>query len=155
MVPTVPGKSTLSNLLSNIYKLPIVHLTYYKDVQKHQNQFDNASKLIGSNVILDRYVFSEIAYRNVYRVGEEGVNNVDELVNNIINKDGVDIIFSLPNDKEQWLKAFKLLEQQREEMYSSEKMGEVYDEYLKLWEKLRYNKNVYRYDLFENQIKSI
>jgi thymidylate kinase len=150
-----PGKSTLANLLSNIYKYPIVHLTYYNDVQKHQKQFDDASKLVGSNIILDRYIFSEIAYKNVYRPNEKGISNTDELLDGILDKPQVDIIFSIPADKERWLKNFKILEQQREEMYSSEKMGEVYDEYLKLWEKLRYNKNVFRYDLFENQIKSI
>ena len=32
MVQMVPGKSTLGNILSKIYNLPVVHLTYYKDI---------------------------------------------------------------------------------------------------------------------------
>jgi hypothetical protein len=62
----------------------------------------------------------------------------------------LEVIFSLPYDKNKWFEAFKKAEQEREEMYTSEKISQVYDEYLKLWKKLRYNKNVLRYDMFEN-----
>ena len=32
----------------------------------------------------------------------------------------------------------------------SEKISDVYEEYLKLWQMMRYNNNVWRYDMFEN-----
>lgn len=152
MAQMVPGKSTLGNILSKIYNLPIVHLTYYKDIIKHQEQFDYASDLVKKPVILDRYIFSEIAYRNVYRPNEMGIQNINKMEEFILNNDNIDIIITLPKNKEQWLDNFKILEQNREEMYSSEKIGQIYDEYYKIWQNIRYNKNVFRYDMFENII---
>ncbi len=152
MVQMVPGKSTLGNILSKIYNLSIVHLTYYKDIVKHQEQFDYASDLVKKPVILDRYIFSEIAYRNVYRPNEMGIQNINKMEEFILNNDNIDIIITLPKNKEQWLDNFKILEQNREEMYSSEKIGQIYDEYYKIWQNIRYNKNVFRYDMFENII---
>ena len=146
----VPGKSTLGNLLSKIYNIPLVHLTYYSDIKLHQEQFDNAADLVKRPVILDRYIFSEIAYRNVYRPNEIGIQNIDKMQSFILNNDNIDIIIALPKNKEKWLENFKILEQNREEMYSSEKMGQIYDEYYKIWQNIRYNKNVFRYDMFEN-----
>ena len=64
----------------------------------------------------------------------------------------VDIIFTLPHDKNKWYNFFTALSEQREEMYSGDKMLDVYEEYFKLWKKIRYNRNVYRFDLFENAI---
>ena len=146
----VPGKSTLGNLLSKIYNIPLVHLTYYSDIKLHQEQFDNAADLVKRPVILDRYIFSEIAYRNIYRPNEMGIQNIDKMQSFILNNDNIDIIIALPKNKEKWLENFKILEQNREEMYSSEKMGQIYDEYYKIWQNIRYNKNVFRYDMFEN-----
>lgn len=150
MDQTAPGKSTLGNLLSKIYNIPLVHLTYYNDIKLHQEQFDNAADLVKQPVILDRYIFSEIAYRNVYRSNEKGIQNIDKMQSFILNNDNIDIIIALPKNKEKWLENFKVLEQNREEMYSSEKMGQIYDEYYKIWQNIRYNKNVFRYDMFEN-----
>lgn len=62
----------------------------------------------------------------------------------------LDIIFTLPYDKNKWFELFESLCKEREEMYSPEKMLNVYEEYINLWKKMRYNKHVYRYDLFEN-----
>lgn len=148
--PDGTGKTTLGNILSKIYNIPLVHLTYYEDIEKHQEQFDQAADLVKRPVILDRYIFSEIAYRNVYRPNEIGIQNIDKMQNFILNNDNIDIIIALPENKEKWLENFKILEQNREEMYSSEKMGQIYDEYYKIWQNIRYNKNVFRYDMFEN-----
>ena len=38
--PDGTGKTTLANKLSEIYNIPIYHLTYYKDQKKFQKQFD-------------------------------------------------------------------------------------------------------------------
>lgn len=62
----------------------------------------------------------------------------------------IDVIIALPEDRSKWFELFQSLCDEREEMYSGEKMLKVFDEYETLWKKMRYNKHVYRYDLFEN-----
>ena len=44
--PDGTGKTTLATKLSEIYNIPIYHLTYYKDREKFQNQFNTATEMI-------------------------------------------------------------------------------------------------------------
>ena len=160
--PDCTGKTTLCQKLSEIYNIPIYHLTYYSDREKHENQFKVAEKMLNdwafcdnenNGFILDRYILSEIAYRNVYRLDMPLISGIDSYIRNLeslINHQSIELFITLPKNKEKWLEAFKIAEQTRDEMYSSEKISLVYDEYLKLWEFLRYNRNVWRYDMFEN-----
>lgn len=158
--PDGAGKTTLAEKLSDIYNIPIYHLTYYKDKVEHQRQFDRATRMIiewckspDEGFILDRYILSELAYQAVYRPDEpliEDAQNMLEVMEHRATLGDIEIIIALPEDKERWLEHFKKLEESREEMYSSEKISQVYDEYYKHWKKMRYNRNVTRYDLFEN-----
>lgn len=159
--PDCSGKTTLSKKLSDLYNIPIYHLTYYKDPDKHAAQFEKATEMIldwirnghQEGFILDRYILSEFAYRNVYRPEMPLVKNAElfmEILEHRAALGEIDVIIALPENKEKWFEAFKNIEHVREEMYSSEKISLVYDEYLKFWKKLRYNKNVIRYDMFEN-----
>lgn len=160
--PDCTGKSTLASKLSEAYNIPIYHLTYYEDPIKHNEQFNKMNHKIGvfndninaEGFILDRYVFSEIVYKNVYRPDQPVTYPVDEYMwGNLyrgIMTGNVEVIFTLPEDRERWFEMFKVIEQERKEMYTSEKMYEVYDNYLDFWNKWCYNRNVSRYDFFKN-----
>jgi thymidylate kinase len=158
--PDCTGKTTICEKLSEIYNIPIYHLTYYNDYERHCNQFKTAYNMIdewaykdGPGFILDRYIMSETAYANVYRPNQPYIRNINEyyrVLSNQLRLSSLEVIFSLPYDKNKWFEAFKKAEQEREEMYTSEKISQVYDEYLKLWQMMRYNNNVWRYDMFEN-----
>lgn len=159
--PDCTGKTTLCQKLSDIYNIPIYHLTYYDNPEQHYSQFKEATEMMldwirnghEGGFILDRYILSEFAYHNVYRPELPLVKDADlmmEILEHRAALGEIEVIITLPEDKERWFEAFKKAEQEREEMYTSEKISQVYDEYLKLWKKLRYNKNVLRYDMFEN-----
>ena len=158
--PDGTGKTTLATKLSEIYNIPIFHLTYYKDPEKHADQFRKATDKIinwlggkGEGFIIDRYILSELVYRKVYRPEQPLIKEAAVMYDFMEHRAAlgeIEVIITLPHDKERWFEQFKKLEQSREEMYTSEKMSEVYDEYFKHWKKLRYNKNVMRYDMFEN-----
>ena len=158
--PDCTGKSTLANKLSDIYNISIYHLTYYDDREQFQKQFDIATDMIkkwakgeSEGFILDRYILSEYAYREAFRPEKSLIDNSAEMLDIIEHYSSlgvVDVIFTLPEDKIKWYDFFTKMCKQREEMYSGEKMLIVYEEYLKLWKKMRYNKHVYRFDLFEN-----
>ena len=75
--PDGTGKTTLAQRLSEAYNIPIYHLTYYKDREKHQKQFYTATEMIKDwfyksegGFIIDRYILSEIIYRKIYRPDE-------------------------------------------------------------------------------------
>lgn len=80
----------------------------------------------------------------------DGAAEILEMVEHRTAMGELDIIFALPYDRSQWFENFIKLSNEREEMYSGPKMLDVYEEYLKLWKTMRYNKNVYRYDFFQN-----
>jgi adenylate kinase family enzyme len=44
--PDGTGKTTLALKLSDIYNIPIYHLTYYDDREKFQQQFNIATEMI-------------------------------------------------------------------------------------------------------------
>lgn len=158
--PDGSGKTTLATKLQDIYNIPIYHLTYYNDREKFQRQFDIASSMLKDyfygkrdGFILDRHIFSELAYQRVYRPDIPLIKGADEILEMVEHRAAtgeLDIIFTLPYDSTQWFENFTRLSNEREEMYSGPKMLDVYEEYLKLWKKMRYNKNVYRYDFFQN-----
>lgn len=158
--PDGTGKSTLASKLSEIYNIPIYHLTYYKDREKFQKQFETATNMIKEFIlgerdgfILDRYILSEFAYQKAYRPDTPLIDGAEEMLELLEHRAAtgeIEVIVCLPNSRSEWFGFFDSLTNSREEMYSGPKMLDVYEEYLKLWKKMRYNKHVYRYDLFEN-----
>lgn len=76
--PDGTGKTTLCRKLSDLYNIPVYHLTYFSDTKKHVSQFDKANKLFQDKIykpdedgfILDRYLLSEYVYASVYRDGK-------------------------------------------------------------------------------------
>lgn len=158
--PDGTGKTTLATKLSDIYNIPIFHLTYLNDPEEHAKQFSKAVDKImdwvkdkNEGFILDRFILSELAYRNVYRPEQPLIKDAKSIYDFMEHRAAlgeIEVIITLPYDKDRWFQQFQELEKNREEMYTSEKISEVYDEYLKHWKKLRYNRNVMRYDMFEN-----
>lgn len=162
--PDCTGKTTLANKLADIYDIPIYHLTYYQDKEKHLNQFLDASKKIREFVsdlrifnaknkgfILDRYIFSEYVYNKVYRPESSLIQGYFEMANNLdyyLRHNDVELIFTLPDDKERWINFFKEQENIREEMYTSEKMDKVYDNFNILYNNMQYP-SVFKYNLFK------
>lgn len=158
--PDGTGKTTLAKKLSNAYNIPILHLTYYTDPVKHEAQFIKATEMIKEWIctgeggfIIDRYILSEFVYRKIYRPDCPLIKDAElmyEFMEHRAATGEIEVIITLPENRTLWLEHFKMLEDSREEMYSSEKMIDVYEEYLSHWKKMRYNKHVMRYDLFEN-----
>ena len=64
--PDCTGKTTLCEKLSDMYNIPIYHLTYYEDPERHSAQFEQASEMMlewirnghEGGFILDRYIQS-------------------------------------------------------------------------------------------------
>ena len=100
-----------------------------------------------------RYILSEIIYRKIYRPDEPLIKEAEfmyEFMEHRAAIGEIEVIIALPENRDKWFQHFSKLCEEREEMYSTEKILEVYEEYLEHWKKLRYNKHVMRYDLFEN-----
>ena len=73
----------------------------------------------------------------------------------LINDNKIDIIISLPGNKEEYLKQFDTLKDIREEMYNND-MDKVYDEYERIYNELKsvfentpQKYNIQRYDVQE------
>lgn len=82
--PDGTGKTTIASRLSEVYNIPIYHLTYYDDREKFQKQFDIATEMIkkfikgeSDGFILDRYILSEFVYQKIYRPDTPLVNGAE------------------------------------------------------------------------------
>lgn len=147
--PDGTGKTTLCNKLSELYGIPVIHLTYYKDKKEHEKQFQDALDMLRkspSGFILDRYIFSEKVYSDVYR-DSKYISIFDDCLN-ALTYVNARVIISVPKDKVKYMDFFKKLHEEREEMYSPEQMGAVYDGYENFFKK-DWNFNIARYDLFD------
>lgn len=147
--PDGTGKSTLANKLSDTFKLPIYHLTYFSNPELHNAQFSNALDLLRNSdtgFILDRFIFSEQVYSDVYR-DSKYIPLLDDCFNALAYSD-VNVILTVPKDKDRYLEDFKKLCAERDEMYGPEKMGAIYDGYNHFFDK-KWNFNISRYDLHD------
>lgn len=142
--PDGTGKSTLANTLKERFGYEYIHLSK-DDFDKgcDTDFFEKFYELIKceDNIIVDRAIFSNIIYGEVFN-------------NGCISKTLADLIFSefdwaiicLPHNKEKYLENFNMLKNEREEMFSN--MTEVYDRFLELYLALQHKYNVVRYDMF-------
>lgn len=145
--PDCTGKSTLCNSLQKVYTLPVYHLSWFPDDNAMIEQFENAAELIRKGgVILDRYIFSNIAYGNVYH-GGKCVYGWENYLNGNLLKDA-EIIISLPRDKERYLDFYRRRFNERDEMYS-EISDRIYNEYQRIIDEYGYMLNIKRFDLFD------
>lgn len=156
--PDCTGKSTLGQMLASIHGAPIYHCTYIKDKEAMYSQFKTLLDLIhdGSRpLVIDRYVYSNVVYGDIYQNGEY-VKDYKELLDpTIIGQDNVKVIFTLPEIKQQYLDFYASKYSEREEMYSLESAGTVWDGFNDLLSnphnkhrELLKNVNWKRYDMF-------
>lgn len=147
--PDGTGKTSLCKNLSRMFNIPIYHQSYHKDMRLHNMQFENALDLLRNSetgFILDRYVFSDKVYADVYR-NSKYIPLFDDCFN-ALTYANANIIFTLPKDRNRYLEFFKKLYESRNEMYNPEKMLEVYDGYNDIFNK-KWNFNINRFDLFD------
>lgn len=122
-----------------------------------KKQFEDISARIalGENLIIDRFILSNMAYGNVFHDGE--YVECADMYFNILSNQNVTLIMCLPEDKEEWLKRFKTSCEEREEMYPNlEKMSHVYDEFkmqLMLTENSCAVNNVIVYDFLKRDVE--
>ena len=61
--PDGTGKTTLASKLSEIYNIPIYHLTYFDDRDKFQMQFNKATEMIKE---WGRWQKRRVYFRSIY-----------------------------------------------------------------------------------------
>lgn len=146
-----PVRRFFGEQLKEKYNIPMIHLTYYTDKEKHIKQFVDINEMINNKelFISDRYIISDKVYSVIYRNGNT-IDGYETLFENMMNNENIILVFALPHDKERYLNEFKRLCNMREEMYS-DSMDKVYDKYVEIYEEL-INKNnkatIIRYDRF-------
>lgn len=145
--PDCTGKSTLCKKLQEAYGLPVFHLSWFSDESAMSAQFEMALRLIqAGGVIVDRYIFSNIAYGNVYHGGRY-VANWEKFLESLSARN-IENLISLPKDRERYLEFYCERLPERNEMYDGIP-DRVYDEYAALLERYGDVLNMRRYDLFD------
>lgn len=139
--PDGVGKTTLAQTLSQAYNIPIIHLTYYKDKDKHEDQFKKVLELINNSIndynargfIIDRYILSSMVYSEVFQNEPSSLNLIDSYLDSLEFFD--EIIIACPMDKERYKKHYiDILKSDRVEMYDDvDKMMEVYEYFKKYY----------------------
>lgn len=154
--PDGAGKTTLARELGEHLKWPVQHLTGSDDKVFMRNQFMNAS--VRNNVILDRYIISNLAYSYVFN----GVRISDDVLSAMLgsqlgnpSKQECDLyIFCLPglrarycNGVDAYKAVFKDLVGRREEMFTDvDKMCKVWEYMSVAADILGVNGNVWTFD---------
>lgn len=152
--PDCAGKTTLCEKLSKELNYEVIHLTYYKNEEKMRKQFEDAYKrLMLGNVIIDRYILSNIYYGIAFH-NARTLYTINDLLN--ILPDTSAMIVCLP-EKDVWERNFIKCCNEREEMYTDIKgMRRVYELYAGSLRRGFYSKlrkfDVYRFD-FNNTLQ--
>jgi thymidylate kinase len=113
------------------------------------------NKITEGNIILDRYILSNMVYSSVcdsQPVYDQAMFYEELLVKLSIDK--ACLIFCLPSNKEQYLKEFAKLSQEREELITSVSViSKIFDAYKCYYDKLKalYPNNVFQFDRLLNQ----
>lgn len=145
--PDGGGKTTLADALCKKTGFPVVHLTYIKDANLMENQFYTAMRM--NNVIIDRYVVSNMAYSHVF--GNTPVKLLDSYWSDARSSTNHTII-CLPCVKgsgvDGYEKMYRQLIQIRNEMYPNvPAMCEVYKYYQHAYEFMKLSK--FKVDLYD------
>lgn len=142
------GKTTLAKVFSTLYKLPIIHLTFFDDQEELDGQFDIVLKMLDGvaknqfgGLIFDRFVESNVVYSEVFKdTHETKYKDVirDRLKYLLNNGADVTYIACKFENKQDFLDKFDELSQNREELYANKlkEMSLVYDKFEEIWKKL-------------------
>jgi thymidylate kinase len=139
--PDGSGKTTLAKTLREVFHAEYVHYEYEPNNDIYIQQVEDVLSLIkasNENIIVDRFIPSEIIYGSILRDSVRMVYNKDNkwLEEMMSNFDS--IIFCLPFDKERYLQTFKKLSEQRYELVEDIKqISKVYNYYQDLFVDLK------------------
>lgn len=128
--PDGAGKSTLADAISRKTGFPVVHLTNV-EADKMDTQFENALAL--DNVILDRYILSNLAYNNACGATEASDDVKDACCRDM--EDPNIVVLCLPGyynrhsgGCDMYIEHFSKLKDERHEEFTNE------EEMRKVWE---------------------
>lgn len=102
----------------------------------HLAVIKNAIRALGQGklVIVDRWWPSEMVYGKVYRNSHEPIENL-RVLHRLGLRYGAVYVLCHRETREQQLRVFEQLKKTRQEMYESDdRIGQLHDEYQKLWE---------------------
>lgn len=155
--PDGSGKTVLSNTLKEAFQMDYVHFEYEPDENIYQKQTLDVFDLVktSDNIIVDRFIPSEIIYGTVLRdkvrfIYDDGNLWLHDMLESFDN-----IIFCLPMCKEAYLNQFKRVSQQRDELVKDIKqISQVYNYYQDLYVNLKghypeFAHKITRYDFFK------
>lgn len=123
--PDGSGKTTLAKILCEAFKMEYLHFKHESDDNYYLGLIYSTEDYIKEsthNILVDRYIPSEIVYGNVLR-SKSRIGIKDKEVSNMV-KMFDRIIFCLPSDKDLYLRTFKDCLKSREEMVKDVKLME-------------------------------
>ena len=150
--PDGTGKTTVCNILSMVYHLPIIHLGYLKDPEDMDKQYERVYQLIyglihhnyptiSTGLIFDRFISSNKVYSSVFKNSRISpwLTRIEKLLNIMSIYYDITFINCILKDKQEYLNRYKDLASIRDELYGDniEKMAKVYDGYKAEFEKER------------------
>ena len=154
--PDGSGKTTLAEKLCSYHKIEKMHLTYYSDKEKHQEQFRTVERKLDefingtakTGICFDRFIFSTKVYGDVFN-NDSSIDNYETIMTKLecldrLHKGTVQIIFTLPKPKSLYIENFNRVKFLREELYTdTDLMSKVYDGFDDIYHQL-VNKNIIR-----------
>lgn len=137
--PDCTGKTTLGNVLKQIFPGEYIHNQYISDSELDSCTMERVYSMINQttdneNIIIDRDIISEYIYGNVYRGNARcEIEDIEDLVNMYDL-----IIFCLPHDRGAYLDYFKKSVESRNEYITDKTIIEkIYNEYNFIYLKLK------------------
>ena len=121
--PDGSGKTTLAKILCETFKMEYLHFKHESDDDYYDDLLNSTDEYLRNsthNILVDRFIPSEIVYGNVLRkssrvdVGSPFCNKMVDIFDHII--------FCLPGDKDAYLKSFRNCVNNREEMVTDVKL---------------------------------
>lgn len=128
--PDGAGKTTLADKLAKHFGLPVMHLTGIKDQDKLARQFRVADNVV--EVILDRFVVSNIAYSRIFNATRLPDKALDGMFRYTLERNNCDLnIFCLPGymsgDSASYKLAYEeLMKRRSEEFTDVDKMEKMW-----------------------------
>lgn len=159
--PDGVGKTTLANILKEMFQSEYIHFEYESDDLKYKAQVENTFQYLQQkdNIIIDRFIPSEMIYGEIFRGNSRFWEDQDWLDLMFLSFDY--IVFCLPYGKQDYMSQFKKMQSEREEYVKDiSSIDKIYNAYQDLYikfkaEELKSPENmpkIMRYDFF-NTIK--